>query len=289
MRGIINIFKPPGLTSHDVVSQVRRKLNFKKVGHTGTLDPMATGVLPICIGQGTKIVEFLMEDQKHYRFEITFGYETDTLDSWGVTKRTVEDNVFSVETLKRVLMHFQGNHLQIPPQYSALKVNGKRAYDLARQDEHVDLKPRPVTFHSIDLIYYTDKTAIIDVVCSKGTYIRSLVRDIAYAMNTLGTMSFLLRKKTGLFSLEEAIPLSQFMESNSPHDYIRPIEKALPFGSIVIENEELLAKQIQNGVSLDLKMYDQSGNSEHKWVFLNDLLFGLAGYDAGCLKIIKRF
>jgi tRNA pseudouridine55 synthase len=289
MNGVINIFKPPGLTSHDVVSHIRRKLSMKRVGHTGTLDPMATGVLPICIGQATKIVEFLMADQKKYRFEITFGYETDTLDAWGkITKDSPHKSVERHE-LEVVLSAMTGPQFQVPPQYSALKVDGKRAYELARQDEYVELKARPIDLYHFDLIHFNHTSALIDITCSKGTYVRSIVRDIGYALNTLGTMTFLLRIQTGKFDYLDAVPLHQFIHAEDPTDFIIPIENALGIHNIYIDAQGQLESQLRNGVPLWLEAYDPSGDQTMKLVFLNHALLGLAEYKDGHLKITKRF
>lgn len=289
MNGVINIFKPPGLTSHDVVSQVRRKLSMKRVGHTGTLDPMATGVLPICVGQATKIVEFLMDDRKKYRFEITFGYETDTLDAWGkITKEMPITGIDRAE-LESVLESMTGPQLQIPPQYSALKVDGKRAYELARQDEYVELKARPITLYAFELIQLGQNTALIDVICSKGTYVRSIVRDLGYALHTFGTMTFLLRMQTGLFHYSAAVPLHHFVNSENPESFIIPIEEALGLKKVYIDATGQLERQLKNGVQLWLEAYDLSGTKEMKLVFLNHELLGLAEYCDGHLKMTKRF
>jgi len=289
MNGVINIFKPPGLTSHDVVSQVRRKLGMKRVGHTGTLDPMATGVLPICIGQATKIVQFLMDDQKKYRFEITFGYETDTLDAWGKTTRTSDITSVDKEALLGVLKSMHGSQLQVPPQYSALKVDGKRAYEMARQDEFVELKPRPIVIDAFELIRMDTSSAIIDVTCSKGTYVRSLVRDIGYQLHTLGTMTFLLRMSTGLFDYNHAVPLQRFTDAEDPLRYIQPIEEALGLQKVHIEATGQLLSQLKNGVPLTLNDFDLSNDREMKLIFLNGELLGLAEYLGDLLKMTKRF
>lgn len=289
MNGIINIFKPPGLTSHDVVSHVRRKLGLKRVGHTGTLDPMATGVLPICVGPATKIVEYLMDDQKKYRFEVTFGYETDTLDAWGKTVRTSSVNTVERADLETVLHEMTGEVMQIPPQYSALKVDGRRAYDLARNDEHVELKARSIVIGRMDIIQYAPERAIIDVTCSKGTYVRSIARDIGSALNTYGTMTFLLRMQTGAFDYESAIPLQQFMDAENPEIYINPIDFAVHFPPVNIEGDERLISQISNGVPLSLNRFDQCKDPGKRLIYLRSELLGIGEYMEGQLKITKRF
>lgn len=290
MNGVINIFKPPGLTSHDVVSHVRRKLSIKRVGHTGTLDPMATGVLPICVGQGTKAVEYLMADEKRYRFELTLGFETDTLDAWGTITKTDEHlKLPTKEELLTVLNQFMGPQSQLPPQYSALKVDGRRAYDLARENIHVELKPRPITIIDLSLITYDENRALVDVTCSKGTYVRSLVRDIATAIGTYGTMTFLERMASGHLNYLNAVPLEIFMLSETPLDYIMSIEAATPLERISIALSETATGKILNGIPFNFAPYDTSGDEAPKLILINQKLVGIAEYSNGNLALNKRF
>ncbi len=211
MDGIVNILKPSGMTSHDVVSFVRRCTNIKKVGHTGTLDPQAVGVLPICIGKATKVADLLTSQDKHYRAEIKLGITTDTQDSTGeiLTQEMVE---LSVDKISEVIYSFKGDINQVPPMYSAIKVKGQKLYELARKGIEIKREPRKVKIHEIKIldIDLNEHTILIDVKCSKGTYIRTLCYDIGKALGCGAHMSFLLRTKSGMFTLEKAVTVEKF-------------------------------------------------------------------------------
>lgn len=205
INGIIIFNKPEGITSHDVVYILRKKLNIKKIGHTGTLDPMATGVLPMCIGKATKISEYFLKSDKEYIAEFEFGYETKTLDR---TSEVIErnTNIPTKENLKSILKEFKGKISQVPPKYSALKVNGKKLYELAREGIEVDIKPRTIEIYELEILkQINEKTFEIRVKCSSGTYIRSLIRDIARKLNSLATLTNLKRIKTGNFMIDSSI------------------------------------------------------------------------------------
>ena len=178
MDGILNIYKEKGFTSHDVVAVVRRTINQKKVGHTGTLDPDAEGVLPICVGKATKLADYIMNTGKTYEAEITLGVETTTQDSSGeVTARQSVD--FNEEKIEQAVYSFNGDYMQIPPMYSAVKVNGKKLYELARKGQEIERKARKVEIRDISIIEFMPPDKIkISVDCSKGTYIRTLAADI---------------------------------------------------------------------------------------------------------------
>lgn len=206
MNGILNIFKTSGMTSHDVVYKVRKILKTKKVGHTGTLDPMAQGVLPVCIGAATKISQFIVEKQKEYIAELTLGLKTDTYDNTGqITKKS--SIIIEKEDFERVLPSFIGDIKQIPPIYSAIKVDGKKLYEYARENKEVEIKERDVNISKLQLLDYTFPVAKIKIACSKGTYIRSLCNDIGEKLGSYGMMSSLIRTKSGPFYLETAISL----------------------------------------------------------------------------------
>jgi len=207
VSGWICLDKPYDLTSTHAVSRVRRIFNAQKAGHAGTLDPLATGVLPIALGEATKTVPFLMDADKAYRFTIAWGRTTATFDREGETLATSEVRP-TLAQVEAVLPRFVGETLQIPPAYSAIKVNGERAYDLARAGEAVVLKPRPVTIERLELVSRPDTDhADFAVSCGKGTYIRSLGRDLALALGTVGHLSFLRRTAAGPFREEAAISL----------------------------------------------------------------------------------
>ncbi|MFA5523366.1 MAG: tRNA pseudouridine(55) synthase TruB [Tissierellales bacterium] len=213
MNGIINVLKPPGMTSHDVVNFIRKRLNIKRVGHTGTLDPNAAGVLPICIGKATRVVQYFDDFTKVYRAELTLGYETDTQDKYGVIINKKDVLNISSEKIEEAFNEFVGKILQTPPMYSALKHNGKKLYELAREGKVVERKPREIGIHSIKIVKnYNNNRILFDVECSKGTYIRTLCNDIGKSLGNLGCMTFLLRTKVGDFSLENSYTIEEVEE-----------------------------------------------------------------------------
>ena len=210
ISGWLVIDKPTGMGSTDVVRMAKRVLKPQKVGHAGTLDPFATGILPLAFGEATKTIPFAMDATKYYDVTIQFGQETDTLDPEGDIVREGEP-LPTKEVLKTVLRNFIGEIEQTPPAFSAVKIDGKRAYDLARAGEEVELKSRPVSIHAIELINHDEESGVatLSVTCGKGTYIRSLARDIAYALDTCATVTALRRTKVGAFSLDAAISLEK--------------------------------------------------------------------------------
>ncbi|MCD8037430.1 MAG: tRNA pseudouridine(55) synthase TruB [Clostridiales bacterium] len=209
MDGVINIYKEKGYTSHDVVAIVRKTLNIKKVGHTGTLDPDAEGVLPVCIGQATKLADYIMAERKRYRAEITFGAETTTQDASGEVTARFEfsyDKDKIVETVNK----FIGKQKQLPPMYSAIKVNGKKLYELAREGKEIERKTREIEIFDIKIAeFLPPDRAIIDVDCSKGTYIRTLCSDIGKSLGWGAYMSALSRTASGSFLIENAVKLDE--------------------------------------------------------------------------------
>ncbi len=204
MDGIFNVLKPPGMTSQDVVAVLRRILKTKKVGHGGTLDPDASGVLPVFAGTATRLLEFAVEGQKQYLVEITLGQRTDTGDDSGqVVEELPVPNLTEASILK-VLQAFLGPQEQLPPMYSAIKINGQKLYQLARKGVEVERTPRAIEVYRLELISFTERTLTLAVDCSKGTYIRVLGEDIARALGTCGTMSFLLRTQVGPYQLADS-------------------------------------------------------------------------------------
>lgn len=221
MDGVLNLYKEAGMTSHDVVYKVRKKCGTKKVGHTGTLDPMATGVLPICVGQATRISQFLINKDKTYRAVLELGVTTDTYDSEGtVVKTSVVDA--TEEEVREKAKAFQGVIDQIPPMYSALKKDGKKLYEYAREGIKLDIPPRQVTIHRLDVMRVDLPEVEILVSCSKGTYIRSLIHDLGEALGCGAHMTELERLESGPFHKEDAIPIKIFLEMD-----LEEIEKAL--------------------------------------------------------------
>lgn len=213
--GILNINKPADWTSHDAVKLLRRVTGQKRIGHTGTLDPMATGVLPICFGPATRIMEYLDLDFKKYRCSLRLGIETDTLDIWGeVLKESSFDQV-TEHDIHKAVEEFKGNISQIPPKYSAIKVAGRKLYDYARSGEDVEIKPREVYIDALE-IEKTDLEAgeiTFTVVCSKGTYIRSICRDIGLNLGCGAAMCALERLASGVFSVEDAVDLEALRDA----------------------------------------------------------------------------
>lgn len=214
MHGVLNVLKPPGMTSHDAVAFVRRVLQIKRVGHTGTLDPAAAGVLPICVGQATRLVEYLQTGTKEYIAEATFGFETDTCDAVGKTISEGDASSLNLESLRAALDSFRGEITQTPPLFSAIKKDGKKLYDLAREgfsDSEIEIPTRQVTISGLHVtrLFLDEKRprAMLRIECSGGTYIRSLVRDIGRVLGCGATMTFLVRNRNGAFAIEDASTL----------------------------------------------------------------------------------
>lgn len=238
MDGIINVIKPPGMSSYQVVSFIRRQLNIKRVGHTGTLDPGASGVLPICVGRATRIVPYLIEADKTYIAEMTLGISTTSQDSSGETIEMDMDLHILPKQLADVFLNFSGVISQIPPMASAVRVNGRRLYELDRKGITVEREPRQVTIKSIHINkvwpeepYLTFGSRVLfEVSCSKGTYIRTLCHDIGEQLGTVAHMSFLVRTESGVFNIGQGVTLEEIeqrVHSNN-FDFLLPMEQALP-------------------------------------------------------------
>lgn len=229
-QGVLNINKSAGMTSHDVVDEVRRILKMRRVGHTGTLDPQATGVLPICVGRATKIARFLTAADKEYLIQMKLGIRTDTMDAEGKTLEERTKIPRSREEVEEVLSRFRGDIYQIPPLFSAKKYHGERLYHLARRGEVVEREPVPVKIYELELIAYEPPFVRLRVFCSKGTYARALCDDIGRALGCGGHLHSLVRLKAGQFRLEEAITLSRLQELQQQgrlSEVLLPMEEAL--------------------------------------------------------------
>lgn len=220
MFGFLNIYKPKGMTSHDVVSVLRRISKVKRIGHTGTLDPFAEGVLPICVGKSTRLIEYLKDD-KAYIGTVKLGEATTTYDTEGEITKTCDKTV-SLKNIKTVLENFRGNIEQIPPIYSAIKVQGKKLYEYARNGETVEIKPRTVTIQRLDILKYDEikKELELFIECSKGTYIRSLANDIGDALGTYGHLNKLIRVKAGDFVIENTVQLGEIQAKEDITKYL---------------------------------------------------------------------
>ena len=242
MDGILVVYKPKGMTSRDVVNKVGRILKIKKIGHTGTLDPLATGVLVLCIGKATKIVELLTATEKEYIAEMSFGIETDTLDSTGNIIKE-EDFIVDEEKIEKVFSSLTGTYKQEVPLYSAIHVNGKKLYEYARNNEEVILPSRDVTISHLELLSIEENKVLFKTRVSKGPYIRSLIRDIAKKLDTVAVMSKLERIKQGNFTLDSSFTLEQIENNNFSLLSIAEALKEYP--SIIVSNE--LEEKIKNG------------------------------------------
>ena len=239
MNGILVIDKEQGWTAQDVVSKLRGITGERRIGHTGTLDPMATGVLPIVIGKATRVSDFLMADDKEYLCEITFGQATDTEDIWGNVIATTDQNP-TEESFRRALLSFEGPGLQTPPMYSAIKMGGKKLYELARAGKTVERPQREVVFHELELIEFFDDHARFRAKVSKGTYIRTLCKDLGEEVHSMAVMSALRRIRSGSFSIEDAITIGEF-ESLSRDDQLKrliPMDQALNMPSLILDVKE---------------------------------------------------
>lgn len=251
LLGIINLNKPAGKTSHDMVSFVRRTLGLKRVGHAGTLDPDATGVLPVLVGKATSLSDMLTEKVKTYVATVRIGIETDTYDISGqVTKRS--DKRPQETEICEAAKGFLGEISQVPPMYSAIKVGGKKLYELARKGETIQVEPRRVTIYEIHCFNFTGDTFCMEVTCSKGTYIRSLCHDLGRALGTCACMEALVRTKSGPFLLEESCTPEEFEKAVSQGDverFLLPPETVLSAYPSVQLAEEVVPK-IKNGLRM---------------------------------------
>lgn len=223
MDGIVIVDKPQGWTSQDVTARLRRVFGTRRIGHGGTLDPMATGVLPVFVGRATRAVEFFEHAEKTYETVLRLGITTDTEDMTG-TVLTEENVSFTEEQLQETLAAFRGEILQVPPMYSALKVNGQKLCDLARKGKTVERQPRPITIHELALVERGENTLRLRVRCSKGTYIRTLCKDIGEKLGCGGCMESLRRVAAGEYTIDEAVPLQTLLETERPEDYLRTVD-----------------------------------------------------------------
>lgn len=289
LNGIVNVNKPLGITSHDVVYRLRKILNIKKIGHTGTLDPDASGVLPMCVGRATKTADMLTASDKQYIAEVTMGAATDTLDASGTVTDTADVNVTETD-IKKVLGEFIGDIKQIPPMYSAIKIDGKRLYTLARDGVEVEREPRDVHIEKIELIKFmpSDNKFVIKVDCSKGTYIRTLCDDVGRKLGCFAHMSALERTRSGRFGIEDAYTLDEIgeMAENGDFSFLTPIDKVFEeFPKLIISNRK--ARIMCNGTRISTqgtdegityRVYDEAGN------FLT-----ISRAEGGVLVILKTF
>ena len=248
MNGIFNLYKPPGITSHGVVNWVRRATGIRKVGHTGTLDPDAQGVLPVCIGKGTKVSGLLMDSDKAYHATVVLGSSTTTQDSGGEIICTSAKKVTAQEICS-VVSSFVGELSQLPPMYSAIKKNGKKLYEYARKGIEVAREPRYVKIYSIEVSNIEENSFEIDVACSKGTYIRTLCNDIGEALGTYAHMGRLIRTKSSQFKIENAVPMEDFQQlckQGEVHKILIPIDQLFQnYPKIILSSKDEF--RVRNG------------------------------------------
>jgi tRNA pseudouridine55 synthase len=254
MFGFLNIYKPQGKTSHDIVAILRRITKIKQIGHTGTLDPFAEGVLPICIGKSTRLIEYL-DDDKAYIGTVKFGSATTTYDIEGEIFKT-SDKKITIEDLEQILSHFRGEIEQIPPIYSAIKINGKKLYEYARKGETVEIKPRKVNISKLEIVNFNkeNQTAELLIECSKGTYIRSIANDIGEALNCYGHLIKLVRIKAGKFSLKDTKKLKELETIEEiKKNLIYPLEY-LNFPKYELNETE--KEKVSHGMSIEINAPD---------------------------------
>jgi tRNA pseudouridine55 synthase len=263
--GIINLLKPAGMTSHDGVQFLRRLTGIKRIGHTGTLDPMAVGVLPLCIGSAARITEYLDLDDKKYRCEMQLGLETDTQDIWGAILQDKRQEGFPERAkVEEVLSRFHGVISQYPPGYSAVRVNGRRLYEYARQGETVEIKPRKVDIKNITVISYDQEKgrAIYDVTCSKGTYIRTICHDAGTVLGCGAVMSCLIRTASGAFTLNDTVTMEELKENGAEPYLMSPDFPLVHFGQALVSDDR--GKWFANGGHLRMSEIDVIREPEFK-------------------------
>ena len=283
MNGIVIIDKPQDWTSQDVVSKLRGVLHTKRIGHGGTLDPMATGVLPVFVGRGTRAVEFFEHAEKTYETVIRLGITTNTEDITGevLEKRTVN---ITKEAFLSVLDQFRGEIQQIPPMYSALKINGQKLCDLARKGKEVERKPRTITIHKLECLSFAGQTATLRVACSKGTYIRTLCKDIGQALGCGGCMESLRRVAAGAYTIGEAVPLQTLVDAQNPESYLRPVDSMFTqYDAVTLTAKQETRCRNGNSFSIDLKDGTYRAYGE------NGEFLMLAKVESGVMSTIKSF
>ena len=283
MNGIVIIDKPQGWTSQDVTARLRRVFNTRRIGHGGTLDPMATGVLPVFVGRATRGVEFFEHAEKTYETVLQLGITTDTEDITGTVLSRQEVSV-TEDRLEAVLQEFRGEILQVPPMYSALKVNGQKLCDLARKGKEVERKPRPITIHELTLLGMEAEGIRLRVRCSKGTYIRTLCKDIGVKLGCGGCMAALRRVSAGEYTIEESVPLETLLETEEPEGYLRQVDTMFRnYPAITLTEKQTL--RCRNGNSFSVKM----DNGTYRAYAPNGEFLMLAKVEDGVMSTIKSF
>ena len=295
IHGVINIYKEPGYTSHDVVAKLRGILKQKKIGHTGTLDPAAEGVLPVCLGTGTKLCDLLTDKRKTYRAVLLLGVETDTQDTTGTVLSEETTENLTEEAVWAAARQFVGPYLQVPPMYSALKVNGKKLYELAREGREVERAARPVEIYELTIEEITLPRVTMTVTCSKGTYIRTLCHDIGQALGCGGCMEHLIRTRVERFKIEDSLRLQEVEElakAGRIAEAVIPVDEMFLDSPAFVSEDAVLDRMLRNGnpfpdhfcegpVKMDspeqspertnrLRVYDSSGTFIGLYVYQSD-------------------
>ena len=284
-NGILIIDKPGDWTSHDVVAKLRGLLHERRIGHAGTLDPMATGVLPVFVGRATRAVEFAAEREKEYLATLRLGTVTDTQDITGTILST-QPITATREAVEEALAGFRGDIQQVPPMYSAIKREGKKLYELARRGQEVERPPRPITIHELELLDQSSPTDFtLRVLCSKGTYVRTLCHDIGQALGCGGTLAALRRTRSAGFSLNEAVTLEQVAQAEDPTALLLPVDSYFAGHPILLLKEGAAEKRLRNGSTLSLDGRDGT----YRVYSSRQEFLALARLERGRLTTIKSF
>ena len=283
MNGIVIVDKPQGWTSQDVTARLRRVYGTRRIGHGGTLDPMATGVLPVFVDRATRAVEFFEHAEKTYEATLRLGIITDTEDTTGTVLEQREVTVSEADFLS-VLPQFRGEIQQIPPMYSALKMNGQKLVDLARKGKTVERQPRNITVFELECLHFSENEARLRVRCSKGTYIRTLCKDIGKALGCGGCMAALRRVSAGEYTIGEAVPLQELLATEDPLQYLRPVDSMFRnFEKVILTEKQEL--RCRNGNAFSVGLADGTYRSYSR----NGEFLALSKVASGVMSTIKSF
>ena len=283
MNGIVIVDKPQEWTSQDVTARLRRVFNTRRIGHGGTLDPMATGVLPVFVGRATRGVEFFEHAEKTYEATLLLGTTTDTEDTSGTVLEKKEVHISETEFLS-ILPQFRGKIMQIPPMYSALKINGQKLVDLARKGKTVERQPREIEIFELSCVEFSGNTARLRVRCSKGTYIRTLCKDIGEALGCGGCMAALRRVQAGEYTIEESVPLTVLLEAENPEQYLRTVDSMFrQYPAVTLSAKQ--EKCCRNGASFSMTLEDGTYRCYSK----GGEFLSLSKIDGGIMSTVKSF
>ena len=283
MNGIVIVDKPQDWTSQDVTARLRRVFNTRRIGHGGTLDPMATGVLPVFVGRATRGVEFFEHAEKTYEATLLLGTSTDTEDTSGTVLEEKEVHISETEFLN-ILPRFRGKIMQVPPMYSALKINGQKLVDLARKGKIVERQPREIEIFQLDCVEFSGKTARLRVRCSKGTYIRTLCKDIGDALGCGGCMAELRRIQAGEYTIEESVPLQVLLDAEDPAQYLRSVDSMFRnYPALTLSAKQ--EKCCRNGAAFSM----QNDDGTYRCYSRKGEFLSLSKVESGIMSTIKSF